>query len=137
MDEDTPEITRGVSVDMSDVLAGSSEVAAPSTAATSITSAPRPPAEEMFNLVFKAKVENRMVEGDVWYIISGPWLNRFMQNEGGHSLSKEDDEGELGPIDNSDLVEVPQNANLDQSMSSNSLSFGLSGISQLAEMGIN
>ncbi|KAI5838257.1 hypothetical protein DFP73DRAFT_575586 [Morchella snyderi] len=100
---------------MSDVLAGSSEVAAPSTAATSITSAPRPSADEMFNLVFKAKVEGRMVEDDVWYIISGPWLNRFMQNEGGHSLSKEDDEGELGPIDNSDLVEVPQKANLDQS----------------------
>lgn len=107
MDEDTPDVRREMSVDMLDGHAGTSERATPSTAATSTTSVPRPSAEEMFHVVYKARMETKMVKGDVWYIISGPWLIRFLQShEGGNSLSKEDVEGELGPIDNSGLVDL-------------------------------
>lgn len=58
-------------------------------------------------MVFQAKLAPQMVEGAVWYIISGRWLNKFLaQSQEGIVLSKEDIEGELGPIDNSDLVDT-------------------------------
>lgn len=134
-DEDTrPEMKREVSVDMLDGAAGSSEVladvsnnstassGAPSTAATiasdqppstdtaSTSSASRPPMVEQTDMVFHAKLAPEMEEGAVWYIISGVWLRRFLARAPNSDTpqSKEDLEGELGPIDNSDLVDTAQ-----------------------------
>lgn len=137
MDEDTqpprPEMKREVSVDMLDGVASSSEVpldvsnisttssvapsttatitsAPPSTAATSISSVSRPSVEEQTQIVYQAKLAPQMEEGAVWYIISGRWLNRFLAQSPDNKivLSKEDSEGELGPIDNSDLVDTSE-----------------------------
>lgn len=151
MDEDTqplrPEMKREVSVDMLDGTANSTEVLPdvsnlstdssiapsttatvqpPSTTATSVSSTSRPSIEEQVQIVFKAKLTPFMEEGAVWYIISGRWLNKFLAQSpsSGIVLSKEDAEAELGPIDNSDLVDTSQlqeqpKKKLDDSTSSN------------------
>lgn len=154
MDEDTqpppPEVKRGVSADMLDGSTSSTGVlpdissmstassVAPSTAATvasvqpssttatSVSSTSRPSVEEQVQMVYQAKLAPSMEEGAVWYIISGRWLNKFLAQSPSSEivLSKEDAESELGPIDNSDLVDTSQlqeqpRKNLDDSTSSN------------------
>lgn len=82
----------------------------PSTTATSVSSTSRPSIEEQVRIVFQAKLNPCMEEGAVWYIISGRWLNKFLAQSPSSEivLSKEDAEAELGPIDNSDLVDTSQ-----------------------------
>lgn len=132
MDEDTqpphPEMKRGVLVDMLDGSAGSTEVLPEvSNISTDSSVAPsRPSIEEQVQMVYQAKLAPNMEEGAVWYIISGRWLNKFLAQSPGSEivLSKEDAEAELGPIDNSDLVDTSQlqeqpKKKLDDSTSSN------------------
>lgn len=119
---------RGVLVDMLDGSAGSTEVLPEvSNISTDSSVAPsRPSIEEQVQMVYQAKLAPNMEEGAVWYIISGRWLNKFLAQSPGSEivLSKEDAEAELGPIDNSDLVDTSQlqeqpKKKLDDSTSSN------------------
>jgi ubiquitin carboxyl-terminal hydrolase 4/11/15 len=99
-----------------DVSADSSTAASatqPSTAATStaasVLTPPPPPIEEQVEMVFKSKY-TPLTEGEIMYMISGTWLKRFMAQlpEYQAELAKEELEREVGPIDNSDIVDTTQ-----------------------------
>ncbi|KAI5820883.1 hypothetical protein BZA77DRAFT_300177 [Pyronema omphalodes] len=134
MDEDTnttTESTRDFSVEMMDVSSSPPETAGPaddesttsstpvtstaqqSTAATStaasVLNASPPPVEEQVDMVVQAKTAP-LTEGEIMYIISGSWLKRFMAQlpEYMKELTKAELEKELGPIDNSDIVDASQ-----------------------------
>ncbi|RPB02077.1 UCH-domain-containing protein [Choiromyces venosus 120613-1] len=81
-----------------------------SASATSVSSVSIPSIEDQVDFILKTRLEARIKEGDLGYIISGPWLYQFMAKapDSGIPLSKEDAEREMGPIDNSDLVDTTQ-----------------------------
>ena len=111
------DMTADVSTDVSaDVSADSSTAASatqPSTAATStaasVLTPPPPPIEEQVEMVFRSKI-TPLTEGEIMYMISGTWLKRFMAQlpEYQAELAKEELEREVGPIDNSDIVDTTQ-----------------------------
>ncbi|CCX34548.1 Similar to Ubiquitin carboxyl-terminal hydrolase 4; acc. no. B2GUZ1 [Pyronema omphalodes CBS 100304] len=134
MDEDTnitTESARDISVEMMDVSSSPPETAGPaddesttsstpvtstarqSTAATStaasVLNASPPPVEEQVDMVIQTKT-TPLTEGEIMYIISGSWLKRFMAQlpEYMKGLTKAELEKELGPIDNSDIVDTLQ-----------------------------
>ncbi|CUS12000.1 unnamed protein product [Tuber aestivum] len=81
-----------------------------STSATSVSSVSIPSLEDQAHFILKSKFETKLNEGDLGYIISGRWLNRLLarSSDWGVQLTKEDAESEIGPIDNSDLVDETQ-----------------------------
>ncbi|PWW77439.1 UCH-domain-containing protein [Tuber magnatum] len=81
-----------------------------STSATSVSSVSIPSLEDQAHIIIKSKIETKLNEGDLGYVISGPWLNQLLAkfSDSGLQLTKEDAENEIGPIDNSDLVDATQ-----------------------------
>jgi len=81
-----------------------------STSATSASSLSIPSLEEQAHFIMKSKYQTELKAGDLGYIISGPWLNQLIAKspDSGVQLTKEDAESEIGPIDNSDLVDTTQ-----------------------------
>ncbi|CAZ84994.1 unnamed protein product [Tuber melanosporum] len=81
-----------------------------SASATPVSSVSIPSLEDQAHFIIKSKIETKPKEGDLGYIISGPWLNQLLAkfSDSGVQLTKEGAEGEIGLIDNSDLVDTTQ-----------------------------
>lgn len=98
-----------------------------STSVTSISSVSVPSVEEQVQLIIQAKWATQVKEGDVGYVISGRWLKKLLAKspDSEANLSKEDAEAELGPIDNSDLVDTAQVQGQSKKKSADSMSSNL------------
>jgi ubiquitin carboxyl-terminal hydrolase 4/11/15 len=137
MDEDAR--ARDVSVDMADAAtadapetaeavdssAGSSTAAtatqpstAPTSTATSIVTSPPPAVEEQIKMLLAAN-NTPLVDGGIYYVIASVWVKRFIAQS--HEAAaeaqidlKEVSEQELGPIDNTSIVDTEQLAELER-----------------------
>jgi len=67
---------------------------------------PQPTLDQQIQTV-QLGIYRPMQEGEEYCVISGKWLKKFLSNDKGSDivLTKEEAEGPLGPIDNSDLVD--------------------------------
>jgi len=81
-----------------------------SASATSASSLSIPSFEEQAGFIIKSKFETELKAGDLGYIISGSWLNLLLakSSDAGVHFTKEETESEIGPIDNSGLVDTTQ-----------------------------
>ncbi|KAF8466708.1 hypothetical protein BDZ91DRAFT_657727, partial [Kalaharituber pfeilii] len=75
-------------------------------AGPSSVSSPPPTLEQQLSIVLLG-IHRPIVEGQDYCVISGKWLKKFLaaQSNTEIQLTKEEAEGELGPIDNSDVVD--------------------------------
>lgn len=86
------------------VEAQSTDVA--STAGGNGGEQPPPSIDEQIALLTREKLR-ALVEGEDVYIISGTWLSRLLSEDS--EVKSKKDQGPLGPIDNSDIVEQQSN----------------------------
>jgi len=81
-----------------------------SASATSASSLSIPSFEDQAHFIMKSKFQTELKAGDLGYIISGSWLNQLLakSSDPGVQFTKEEAESEIGPIDNSGLVDATQ-----------------------------
>jgi ubiquitin carboxyl-terminal hydrolase 4/11/15 len=111
----TPETAGPVSSAEFSAVLPNTEAARP---ATNLSSTPPSP-EEQVQMVVHAK-NSTMSEGHEWYLISMTWLKRFMAQVPGYitNISKDELEKDIGPIDNSSLVDIAERDDLARKKSS-------------------
>ncbi|KAJ5054531.1 uncharacterized protein L3040_000802 [Drepanopeziza brunnea f. sp. 'multigermtubi'] len=96
-------LANGVEVNVAALPAAEQQIS-PARRSTDI-----PPIESQITTIttlIKAEDEKQLKEGDVTYLVSNLWLNRVISRGAeARQKSKVEPEGEIGPIDNSDIIQ--------------------------------